>query len=243
MAVTDTQPVLAAPAPPDLSAQDVVELGPPMGGLVFSPPPDGPRGIGAAAKRGIDVVGSVILLVLAAPLFAVIAMSIKLDSPGPVFFRQQRMGRDGRRFRIYKFRSMVADAELLRSALLAFNEVKPPLFKIRSDPRVTRVGRFLRRCSLDELPQLINILTGEMSLVGPRPPFDHEFDDDYVHQCLRLHFRPGLTGLWQVSGRSGLDYERMIRLDLRYTREWSFWLDLKILFRTIPTVISGKGAC
>src|SRR5713101_2686279 len=157
MAIIDARSVLVAPGAPDLAAQQVAELLAPMEGLVFSAPPEGPRGIGAAAKRGIDLLGSITLLVLSAPLLAIVAIAIKLDSPGPVFFHQHRMGRDGRPFRIHKFRSMVAGAEQLRSTLLAFNEAQPPMFKIRSDPRVTRVGRVIRRASLDELPQLINV--------------------------------------------------------------------------------------
>jgi len=204
--------------------------------------PQGPCGLQGRLKRGVDVVGSLLLIALVIPIIALVAITIRLDSPGPVVIRQLRLGRRGIPFQIFKFRSMVANADQLRPGLDHLNEATPPLFKIRRDPRLTRMGRHLRRLSLDELPQLLNVLLGQMSLVGPRPPFATEVHADVIRQSLRLKFPPGMTGLWQVSGRSNLDYESQIRLDLLYTREWSFWLDLKILFRTLPVVIGGKGA-
>lgn len=212
-------------------------------GLLFRAWPDGPRGVQRALKWGLDRVIALTLLIVLAPLMLLIALAIKLDSPGSVLIRQERLGRYRRPFHLYKFRSMVANAEALRGELEAANEVAAPLFKIRSDPRVTQVGRILRRLSLDELPQLINVLKGQMSLVGPRPPFAEEVQQDFLHQALRLRFLPGITGLWQVSGRSDLSYDLMIRLDLIYTRRWSIWLDVNILLRTIPIVLAGKGAC
>jgi lipopolysaccharide/colanic/teichoic acid biosynthesis glycosyltransferase len=194
-------------------------------------------------KRALDIIIAGLLILLCAPLMAAVALAVKWGSPGPVVIKQERVGRNHARFHIYKFRSMVTDAETLRSRLLDVNEAAAPLFKIRRDPRITRVGRVIRRFSLDELPQLVNVLIGSMSLVGPRPPFAHEVDQDYLRQVLRLKFLPGMTGLWQVSGRSDLDYDTMIRLDLRYTRDWSIWMDIKVLLRTVPVVISGKGAC
>ncbi|MDQ6879977.1 MAG: sugar transferase [Candidatus Dormibacteraeota bacterium] len=212
-------------------------------GLKFAAPPSGPFGLQGLLKRTIDLAGSFFLLLFAFPLFLLIGLLIKLDSPGPAIIHQVRTGRNGKPFALLKFRSMVRNAEQLRPQLGDFNDVQPPLFKIRQDPRITRVGRHLRRLSLDELPQLINVLAGEMSLVGPRPCFDNEVAHDLVRQSLRLKFPPGMTGLWQVCGRSSLDYDGMIRLDLHYTREWSLWLDLQILCRTMPVVIMGKGAC
>jgi lipopolysaccharide/colanic/teichoic acid biosynthesis glycosyltransferase len=169
-------------------------------------------------------------------------VAIKLDSPGPMFYRQQRVGKDGRRFGMVKFRSMRQDAERLLDELRAQNEATGPLFKMRRDPRVTGVGRVLRRWSLDELPQLFNVLKGEMSLIGPRPPLPSEVEqyEDWQHGRLRLV--PGMTGLWQVSGRSEVPFHDMVRLDLHYIRNWSLGLDLEILLRTIPAVLTNRGA-
>jgi lipopolysaccharide/colanic/teichoic acid biosynthesis glycosyltransferase len=180
--------------------------------------------------------------VLAAPLVAALAFAVRLTSPGPVFFRQERVGVDGRRFTMLKFRSMVVDAEERRRALSELDQGNGPLFKIYADPRVTPVGALLRRFSLDELPQLINVLRGDMSLVGPRPPLPDEvaaYDDVAVR---RLRVRPGMTGLWQVSGRSDLSWEESLRLDLRYVDNWSMALDLSILWRTCRAVLRGAGA-
>ncbi len=193
-------------------------------------------------KRAMDVCGSVILLIVGAPIFAVIALAIKLDSSGPVFFRQERVGEKGRRFMIYKFRSMRQGAENELAQLKKLNEADGPLFKIRRDPRLTRVGNFLRRTSLDELPQLINVLQGDMSLVGPRPPIPAEVEKYQAWHRKRLEVPPGMTGLWQVSGRSDLTFDEMVLLDLYYVEHWSPWLDITIMLRTIPQVLLGDGA-
>jgi lipopolysaccharide/colanic/teichoic acid biosynthesis glycosyltransferase len=170
-------------------------------------------------------------------------LAIKLTSGGNVLFRQTRCGLNGRFFTLYKFRTMVEDAEERRAGLLHLNEMKGgPVFKLKSDPRVTWFGRFLRRYSLDELPQLWNVLRGDMSLVGPRPPIPEEVAQYQRWQRRRLAMKPGLTCLWQVSGRNELDFDRWMQLDLEYIDSWSPWLDFKILLRTIPAVLSGKGA-
>ncbi len=194
------------------------------------------------AKRTLDVCVAGVLLVLLAPVMAVIALAIRLESPGAIIFRQVRLGRHGRPFIFYKFRGMVADAEARRSQLEHLNEVDGPIFKMRNDPRVTRVGRFLRRTSLDELPQLWNVLKGDMSLVGPRPPIPSEVARYDAWQCNRLLVTGGITGLWQVSGRSALTFQEMVELDLQYIKQWSFWLDVRILLRTILVVLSRNGA-
>jgi exopolysaccharide biosynthesis polyprenyl glycosylphosphotransferase len=193
-------------------------------------------------KTVFDRVLATVLLVLVSPLVGALALAVRLTSPGPVFFRQERVGVDGRRFTMLKFRSMVVDAEQRRPALGELDQGNGPLFKIHSDPRVTRVGALLRRFSLDELPQLINVVRGDMSLVGPRPPLPEEvaaYDDVAVR---RLRVRPGMTGLWQVSGRSDLSWEESLRLDLRYVDNWSMALDLSILWRTWRAVFRGAGA-
>ncbi len=200
------------------------------------------RGWNLVIKRALDIVLSVAALVLGAPLHLLIALAIKLDSRGPIFFTQKRIGRKGRPFTVFKFRTMHERAEVEKDRLTALNEASGPLFKIRDDPRVTRVGRLLRRASLDELPQIINILLGEMSWVGPRPGTPDEVARYLPWQRKRLEVLPGLTGLWQASGRSDLSFEQMIRLDIYYIENWSLWLDLVILLRTIPAVILGKGA-
>ena len=193
-------------------------------------------------KRIIDVVGASLMLLLGWPLFLLIAIAIKLDSPGPVLFRQVRVGKDHRRFRMYKFRSMREGAEHELDALRELNEADGPIFKLHNDPRITRTGQFLRRTSLDEMPQLINVLRGEMSLVGPRPPIPEEVAQYQPWHLNRLTVPPGMTGLWQVSGRSELTFDEMVLLDLYYIEHWSPWLDLSILLRTVPKVIFGEGA-
>ncbi len=197
-------------------------------------------------KRTMDVALAGAGLVVLAPLMGVIAVLVKLDSPGPVFFRQVRMGGGGERFRIFKFRTMVADADERKSAVRHLNKhiqpgSDPRMFKIPDDPRVTRLGRFLRRYSLDELPQLINVVRGEMSLVGPRPLILEE--DEYVDAWARkrLDLRPGMTGLWQVLGRSDIPFDEMVKLDYLYVTTWSLWHDCRLLFRTVPLVLQGRG--
>ncbi len=194
------------------------------------------------AKRTTDIVisGAAIML-LAIPLLLVM-LAIKIDSRGPVFFKQDRVGHNGKPFTMYKFRSMVADAEAARSGLRGANEQDAPLFKIKDDPRRTRVGKFIRRFSIDELPQLFNVLLGHMSLVGPRPALYEEasqYDSYHAHRIVAV---PGMTGLWQVNGRSALKFQEMVEMDLRYARDWSFFMDVAILVKTVPTILSGKGA-
>jgi exopolysaccharide biosynthesis polyprenyl glycosylphosphotransferase len=210
--------------------------------LVFRSVPEASMQI--FAKQLMDLLGSFFLLVLTSPLLLTAAALIKLTSPGPIFFRQERCGLNGKPFIMLKFRSMVTDAEQRQHELAALNEMGGPVFKLTNDPRVTPMGRFLRRYSLDELPQLINVLRGEMSLVGPRPLPVHEVKrfDDPAHRR-RLSVRPGLTCLWQVSGRNNVrDFGEWVRLDLQYIDNWSLWLDCKILAQTVPVVIMGTGA-
>lgn len=196
------------------------------------------------AKRVLDVVVASVALVLLAPVMLLIAIAIKLDSPGPVLFKQIRIGKGGKPFWFIKFRSMVKNAEQMKQELLSRNEVRGgTAFKIRNDPRVTRVGRFLRRYSLDELPQLLHVLRGEMSLVGPRPPLPAEVAKYGEWEMRRLSVTPGLTCLWQISGRSDIGFREWVELDHIYIDTMSFWTDLKILLFTIPAVLSGKGAC
>jgi exopolysaccharide biosynthesis polyprenyl glycosylphosphotransferase len=197
----------------------------------------------AILKRAIDIYVSASVLTLLAPLFVLVAVLIKLDSHGPALFAQSRVGLNKRRFPMYKFRTMVVNAEKLQAQLESRNEVSGPVFKIKDDPRITRVGRFLRKTSIDELPQLFNVLKGDMSLVGPRPlPVrDYEgFDQDW--QRRRFSVRPGVTCLWQISGRSSIGFNDWMDLDMRYIDHWSLWLDVKILARTIPAVMKGSGA-
>jgi exopolysaccharide biosynthesis polyprenyl glycosylphosphotransferase len=181
-------------------------------------------------------------LVMLSPLMFTLAIAIRLTDSGPAFFTQTRVGKDGRPFKIYKFRTMVVDAERLRSELMASNDHDGVLFKLRRDPRVTAIGARLRRWSIDELPQLVNVFRGDMSLVGPRPALPDEAARYADHVRRRLVVRPGLTGLWQVSGRSDLSWEESVRLDLRYVENWSFALDLQILWKTISVIFRGSGA-
>ncbi|MBR4530169.1 MAG: sugar transferase [Lachnospiraceae bacterium] len=198
---------------------------------------------GLVIKRGFDILGSLVGLLLTALITPFAALAIKLDSPGPVFFSQTRVGLNGRRFRIYKFWSMYIDAEERKKELEAKNEMQGLMFKIKDDPRVTRVGRFLRRTSLDEFPQFLNILRGEMSLVGTRPPTEDEFARYDQHYRRRLSMTPGLTGMWQVSGRSDVEnFDDVVRMDLIYIDQWSLSLDLKILIKTVLVVFGRRGA-
>ena len=196
----------------------------------------------AFLKRGVDLVAAASGLVLLAPLFGLVAIAIKIDSPGPVFFRQRRVGLRGRRFAVYKFRTMVKDASKYCEKLKALNEADGVLFKIKKDPRITRVGRILRRTSLDELPQLINVLKGEMSLVGPRPALPHEVSEYTSRMRTRLKVPAGMTGLWQIGGRSTLSCRRGMAFDLLYVRKCGLLFDLLILILTVPAVLTGRGA-
>jgi lipopolysaccharide/colanic/teichoic acid biosynthesis glycosyltransferase len=199
-------------------------------------------------KRVLDIVAGSVALVIASPVMLLISVAIRLDSPGPALFTQNRLGREGRHFQCFKFRTMMAGADgMLESLFLE----KPDLqrewangFKLREDPRATRLGRFLRRTSLDELPQLVNVLKGDMSLVGPRPRPLYEADQAGNEESfgIGLRVRPGITGLWQVSGRGSLDFGSRINLDAMYVRRWSLWLDIEILLRTIPVVLSQRNA-
>lgn len=206
-------------------------------------------------KRSLDIVGSLIGLILVSPLMFITSLAIKLSSPGPIIFKQTRLGRRGSRFIFYKFRSMYVEnddrchrefvAGLIegKHELLNQGDSNRPVFKIKNDHRITSVGRIIRRLSIDELPQFLNVLRGEMSLVGPRPPIPYEVEK-YKPWHLRriLEIKPGITGLWQVNGRSRTSFDEMVRLDLRYLMNWSFWLDIKILFKTIKSVFETKGA-
>ncbi len=213
------------------------------------------HGVQIALKRGMDILGSLAGLILFSPFMLATAIAIKMTSPGPIIFKQSRIGRKGLRFQFYKFRSMywkIDDqihreyvAHLIKGDLDQINQggEDGQLFKMKSDPRVTRVGKIIRKTSIDELPQFFNVLKGEMSLVGPRPPLPYEFEK-YEPWHLRriLEVKPGVTGLWQVGGRSTTPFNEMVRLDLRYVQNWSFWLDLKILLKTVKALIPSKGA-
>ena len=229
------------------------------------------RKLDIVAKRCLDIFLALTLIILLIPVFIAIAIAIKVTSKGPIIYKQERIGEDrrngdrrrqnlpfsgpdrrkgerrklnyaGRPFKMYKFRSMVVDAEKLQPALIAMNEASGPLFKIKDDPRVTKVGKFLRRWSLDELPQLFNVLKGDMSLVGPRPALQSEIDLYEPWQKERLKVKQGLTGLWQVSGRSNLPFSEMVKLDIYYVRHRSIIMDLKILLKTLPAVLKRDGA-
>jgi exopolysaccharide biosynthesis polyprenyl glycosylphosphotransferase len=199
-------------------------------------------GVNRLLKRATDLAFASLVLAVLSPLLMLVAIAIKLDSPGPVLFRQLRVGRGGRQFWFYKFRSMRADAEAEYWRLQEQNEASGPIFKMKNDPRVTRVGRFIRRTSIDELPQLLNVLQGTMSAVGPRPPLPREVEQYEEWHLRRLSGSPGMTGLWQVSGRSELTFDEMVLLDIWYIENWSLALDLKIALRTIPAVLFEKGA-
>ena len=196
-----------------------------------------------AMKRTIDVFGSLVGMILLSPVFLGIALAVKLTSPGPVIFAQVRVGRYGRHFRFYKFRSMYVDAEERKKELLAKNESKDGvIFKMKDDPRITKVGKFLRRTSLDELPQLWNVFIGDMSLVGPRPPVPKEVQEYTLDDRKRLDVIPGITCLWQIRGRSEIPFHEQVRLDKAYIMAPSIWTDIKILLKTVPAIIGGKGA-
>jgi lipopolysaccharide/colanic/teichoic acid biosynthesis glycosyltransferase len=210
--------------------------------------------IALGVKRSMDIVGSAMALIILSPLFALIALAVKMTSTGPVLFRQERLGHYGEKFTLLKFRSMRTDCDsriheeyvsqfIAGRSLGDVGNANSPVFKIRQDPRVTPIGQFLRRTSLDELPQFWNVLVGKMSLVGPRPPVQYEFKVyDVWHRRRVFEVKPGITGLWQIKGRSSISFDEMVRLDLQYARKWTIWLDLKILLQTPAVVISGNGA-
>jgi exopolysaccharide biosynthesis polyprenyl glycosylphosphotransferase len=193
-------------------------------------------------KRIFDMVIGWLMLIVLLPLFLALAIAVKIDSPGPVFYLSRRYGRRGQLFAMYKFRTMVKNADELLKELKTRNEVDGPIFKIKRDPRVTRMGTFLRKYSLDELPQILNVINGDMSLVGPRPLPIEQIEREDFRQLKRLDIRPGITGLWQIRGRSDLSFQRLVKWDIWYINNWSFWLDLHILLQTIPVVLKGKGA-
>ena len=196
-----------------------------------------------AIKRLIDIVGGLVGCLITAVLTPFVALAIRIDSPGPIFFAQTRIGKNGRRFKIYKFRSMYIDAEERKKELEAQNEMQGLMFKMDNDPRITKVGKFIRKTSIDELPQFVNIVKGDMSLVGTRPPTEDEFEQYNSHYRRRISMTPGLTGLWQISGRSEIvDFDEVVKLDLEYIDNWTLGLDIKILFRTIWVVLTGKGS-
>ena len=193
-------------------------------------------------KRVIDVVCSFVGVLVLSPLFVVIAIIIKITSKGPVFFSQRRVGKNGKEFDMYKFRSMVINAEELKEKLAAQNEMSGPMFKMKDDPRVTKVGKFIRKTSIDELPQLLNVLKGDMSLVGPRPSLPKEVAqfEDWMYR--RLEVKPGLTCYWQVSGRNNIDFEDWMKLDIKYVDERSTWIDIKLIFKTVGVLFGDKNA-
>ena len=194
-------------------------------------------------KRALDIVASFMAIVLLSPVFFITWLAIKVEDPGPSIFKQQRVGRWGKTFTMYKFRSMVMDAEKLKSQLMDQNESQAGvIFKMKKDPRITRVGAIIRKFSIDELPQLFNVLNGDMSLVGPRPPVPAEVQEYSLSDRRRLDVTPGITCIWQVSGRSDIDFEGQVRLDVQYINSQSFITDIIILFKTVPAVLLGKGA-
>jgi exopolysaccharide biosynthesis polyprenyl glycosylphosphotransferase len=200
---------------------------------------------GLKIKKMLDIFYSSVFLLVASPVFIIVPILIKLESKGPVFFKQNRVGRNGKKFTMFKFRSMVDNAEQLKDSmgLSQRNQLSGPAFKMFEDPRVTKVGKFLRKYSLDELPQLLNVLMGQMSIVGPRPPLQSEVEQYEFWHFRRLSVSPGITGLWQINGRNRIrDFNEWVRLDIQYINNWSFWLDIKIMFKTIGVVLTTKGA-
>ena len=194
-------------------------------------------------KRGFDILASLMGLILLSPLFLIVAIAIKVDDPrGKVFYSQIRLGRGERPFKMFKFRSMFVDADKKLADLLKYNEVDGAMFKMKEDPRVTRIRHFIRKYSIDELPQLINVLKGDMSLVGPRPPLEREVVNYSEYAKQRLYVKPGCTGLWQVSGRNSVGFDEMVELDLQYIQKSSFWFDLKIMFMTVKIMVWPNSA-
>ncbi len=233
---------LAVIGPLDSVAPHRLTTGSFAGTTLMHVAPSRPSAVTRAMKSGLDKCAGVALLVAAAPVLAVLAVLIRLDSPGAAMFRQTRVGEHGRLFTIYKLRTMTDDAEARRAELVAENEVDGHLFKIRSDPRVTRIGKFLRRSSLDELPQLLNVVKGDMSIIGPRPALPDEVAEYDAATRRRLAVKPGITGLWQVSGRSDLPYDEAVRLDLHYADNWRLSDDAVIVLRTARAVVASRGA-
>ena len=193
-------------------------------------------------KRTIDIIGAGLGLILLSPIIAVVACAVKVTSKGPIFFSQKRVGKNGELFEMYKFRSMVVNAEELKGNLEDQNEMSGPMFKIKDDPRVTKVGKFIRKTSIDELPQLWNVLKGDMSLVGPRPSLPKEVEQFDNWMFKRLSVRPGLTCYWQVSGRNNIDFENWMKLDCRYVDERNLWIDIKLIFKTVFVLFGDKNA-
>ena len=197
----------------------------------------------SVTKRLIDIVGSLCGIILLSPLFLIVAILIKLEDPkGKVFFAQERNGRYPKTFKMYKFRSMVHNAEDLLKDLMDRNEQTGPVFKINDDPRITKVGKFIRRTSIDELPQLFNVLKGDMSLVGPRPPIPHEVDQYNSYQMQRLAVKPGLTCIWQVSGRNNIGFDEWVEMDIEYIKTRNLWLDIKLIFKTVGVLFGDDNA-
>lgn len=194
-------------------------------------------------KRIIDIIGSLIGLILASPILLIVGILIKLESNGPIVFSQTRVGLNGKEFKMYKLRSMVVNAEELKNKLEAQNEMSGPMFKIKDDPRITKIGKFIRKTSIDELAQLVNVLKGDMSLVGPRPSLPKEVEQFEDWMLERLEVKPGITCYWQVMGRNKIGFEEWMRLDVRYVRERSLWLDIKLIFRTFFVLFGDKNAC
>ena len=193
-------------------------------------------------KRGIDVIVAGVGLILLSPIITIVACAIKLTSKGPIFFLQKRVGKNGELFNMYKFRSMVVNAEEVKEKLKHKNEMSGPMFKMKDDPRVTKVGKFIRKTSLDELPQLWNVLKGDMSLVGPRPSLPKEVEQFDSWMFKRLTVRPGLTCYWQVSGRNNIDFEDWMKLDVKYVEERNLWIDIKLIFKTVGVLFGDKNA-
>lgn len=194
-------------------------------------------------KRAMDIVGSAIGLILLSPLFILVALAIKIEDPkGKVFFAQQRCGKDNKSFPMYKFRSMVSNAEELLEELMEQNEMDGPVFKIKEDPRITKVGKFIRKTSIDELPQLFNILMGDMSIVGPRPAIPHEVAEYNDYQRQRLLVKPGLTCIWQVSGRNSIGFDEWVNMDLEYIEKRNLWMDIKLIFKTVGVLFGDDNA-
>lgn len=193
-------------------------------------------------KRGLDIVASTLGLIVLSPIIILVAIAIKLESKGPVLFSQDRIGKNGKIFKIYKMRSMVQNAEELKEKLLAQNEMSGPMFKMKDDPRITKVGKFIRKTSIDELPQLINVIKGDMSLVGPRPSLPKEVKEFEPWMYERLAVKPGLTCYWQVMGRNNIDFEDWMKLDIKYVRERNFFLDIKLIFKTFFVLFGDKNA-